>query len=276
MKGLFELIELYEKNATRKEDNLIKVKLKMISNLLEEIGASEDRIFMEEIINAFAEIVETQRTVIENLENEEDEDDKDFEYDGSGLFQSGPALGRLNYMPSTTRVSVEEIPWVDDEGDLPIEVLRERNPYTPPIGEFRTDEQIRKAFSNYLKYHTVKETKDGRQKPFSKYTVFDYCSRINILWKSLFAEWQDGKLEGIIEGLEESIIPGSTFLNVYQNIHTVQVYLDIKGIQIREIAAGDREPFTEEEMKINPLNNPKNLGNTVAALAKFIEFKSSI
>ena len=144
------------------------------------------------------------------------------------------------------------------------------------MGEFKTDEQIRKAFSNYLKYHTIKETKDGRKKTFSKYTVFDYCSRINILWKVLFAEWQDGKLEGVIQNFEECIVPGSSFLNVYQNIRSVELYIDMKNLQIREISAGLREPFSDEEMKINPLNNPKNLGNTVAALTKFIEFKKNI
>ena len=68
----------------------------------------------------------------------------------------------------------------------------------------------------------------------------------------------------------DNIIPGKTFLNAYHNISALQFYVDIKGVEIREKASSIIEDAT------NPLNNPKNLGNTIAALAKFTDFKNSV
>ena len=46
-----EMINWYKENATRREYTLIKAKLKLIKSLLDEIENSEDRIFVDEIID---------------------------------------------------------------------------------------------------------------------------------------------------------------------------------------------------------------------------------
>ena len=265
MKTLTDYIQWQKENESRKEDTIIRVKLEMINNLKEEIASSEDRIFMEQIISSFLDIIEMQREMIDEL---------DALCNGENY---RAAFNHNAYVPAqSSRLTPDDIPYAEDEIDAPVEALRARNPYVPPAGGFQTDEQIRKAFSNYLKYHTAKELKDGRQKSFSKYTVFDYCSRVNILWKAFYAELQDGKLDGFLSELEDCILPGCTFMNVYKNIRTLERYVEMKGEQLREVADGVRDAFSEDEIQNNPINSPKNYGNTVAALAKFKEFKKRI
>lgn len=70
MRQIDEKIKWLELNATRKDDDLIRVKLKMINELFKEIEYSEDRIFMEEIIEAFLGIMDIQRGVIFDLQTE--------------------------------------------------------------------------------------------------------------------------------------------------------------------------------------------------------------
>lgn len=70
MKKINEQIQWYDKNSTRKDDELIKANLKLINNLYEEIENSEDKIFLDKIINTFCEIIETQRDVINELQAE--------------------------------------------------------------------------------------------------------------------------------------------------------------------------------------------------------------
>lgn len=67
MKQIDEKIRWLEQNATRKDDNLIKAKLKMVNHLYEEIEHSEDKLFMDEIIGTFLEIMDIQRGVIVDL-----------------------------------------------------------------------------------------------------------------------------------------------------------------------------------------------------------------
>lgn len=262
MEHLNDLIQWYEENATRKEDSLIKIKLKMINSLFDEITSSEDRLFMEEIIAAFAEIVSTQRSVISDLEAEEE----DCIYPDAYLFRNDPATRLI-------RFEAEEAP---DER----EAEKALHPYLPPAGGFQTDEQVRKAFANFLTYHTVKETKDGRQKRFSKYTVYDYCSRIKALWEAFSMEQREGTLAGRMPPFTGRVQPGSSFLNAYHHIPTLRQYIEVKGAEVKGLAAGSnqkgRAEAPAEGEKANPLNHPRNLGNTTAALAKFIEFKSRI
>lgn len=67
MKRIDEKIRWLEQNATRKDDNLIKAKLKMVNHLYDEIEYSEDKLFMDEIIGTFLEIMDIQRSVIVDL-----------------------------------------------------------------------------------------------------------------------------------------------------------------------------------------------------------------
>ena len=70
MKKINEQIQWYDKNSTRKDDDLIKANLKLIDNLYSEIENSEDKIFLDKIISTFCEIMEIQRDVINELQAE--------------------------------------------------------------------------------------------------------------------------------------------------------------------------------------------------------------
>ncbi len=65
-----ELIEWYDENSTRKEDEYIKANLKLVIHLAENIEHSEDIIFIEKIIDTFSDIIKKQREVIQTLEDE--------------------------------------------------------------------------------------------------------------------------------------------------------------------------------------------------------------
>ena len=69
-KKIDEQIDWYSNNATRKEDDYIKAHLKLAKNLAENVESSEDLIFIEKIIGTFCDIIETQRSVISDLETE--------------------------------------------------------------------------------------------------------------------------------------------------------------------------------------------------------------
>ena len=70
MNRIDEMINWYKENASRREYTLIKAKLKLIKSLLDEIENSEDRIFMDEIIDNFADIMALHRDVIMDKEIE--------------------------------------------------------------------------------------------------------------------------------------------------------------------------------------------------------------
>ena len=70
MRQIDEKIKWLEQNATRKDDDLIRVKLKMINELYKEIEYAEDRLFMDEIIETFLGIMDIQRGVIYDLQME--------------------------------------------------------------------------------------------------------------------------------------------------------------------------------------------------------------
>ena len=264
MESINKLINRYDQNATRKEDDYIKANLELVKNLAKNIENSEDLLFIEKIIDTFCEIVEVQRDVIGELESENAFSSV------SGVDLTGAKTGMLGYVPARN-LTAEDIPWDEDDAPSNLERLRERNPYIPPESGFEDDDQVREAFANYLKFHV--EKKDGTPKMFSDTTVYDYCSRIKVLWQVLFREWQEGNLEGKISQFDECIQPGCTFLNAYYNTRTLKSYIKYKKEELSAVDAGVRAPFTKEEMLENPLNNVRNLSNTNAALEKFIEFK---
>ena len=67
MRRIDEKIKWLEQNATRKDDDLIRLKLKMIKELYSEIENAEDQLFMDEIIETFLSIMDIQRGVIVDL-----------------------------------------------------------------------------------------------------------------------------------------------------------------------------------------------------------------
>ena len=54
---IYELIEWYEQNSTRKEDDYIKANLQLVITLAKNVNNSDDIIFIERIIDTFCDIV---------------------------------------------------------------------------------------------------------------------------------------------------------------------------------------------------------------------------
>ena len=65
-----ELIDWYDDNATRKEDDYVKAKLKSVIDMAANIKSSEDLLFIEDIVNMLLDIIKIQRDVIRELECE--------------------------------------------------------------------------------------------------------------------------------------------------------------------------------------------------------------
>ena len=63
-----ELIEWYEQNFTKKEDDYIKANLQLIITLAKNVKNSDDIIFIERIIDTFCDIVRKQREIIQMIE----------------------------------------------------------------------------------------------------------------------------------------------------------------------------------------------------------------
>jgi hypothetical protein len=266
MNKIDDLIRRYNDCSTGDDeaDIFIKVRLKMIRGLFEEIKGSEERIFMEEIISKFAEIMNCQQEVIGGLMTEI------MAEAGYGPMKHNWISAYGERSPRTTQpfLTADQIP-LDPECD-PAE--RELPSYLPPEGGFRTDEQVKKAFTNYLTYHAKR--KSG--KTFSTHTSYDYSSRVKVLMEIVCQEWQERNGDSRIPLNEQNLHSGAPFLNAYNNLSTLRAYVDRKDRELREISLGLRQPMSPEEAKRNPLNNQRNLGNTTAALAKFEEFKNRI
>lgn len=273
MKRIDDLIQRCDLATGNDEaDIYIKVKLKMINNLFAEIKGSEDRIYMEEIITKFAEIVECQQEIIDGLWID-------------AAAEAGYAPPQNNWVPypgtgdskpvTTGKLTADDIPWDPDyEPEEDAQVIPYIPPYLPPEDGFQSDEQVKKSFTNYLTHHVNRKTKSGKEKPFSIHTIYDYSSRIKVLMEIVCEEWQAGNGDSRIQLSEQTLQPGSHFLNAYNNLHVLKQYVERKEQELREIAMGLREPAPDGTR--NPLNNPRNLNNTSAALARFEEFKSSI
>ena len=251
-------IQWYEARTERKENGIIKAKLKMIKSLCDEISASEDRIFVDEIVEAFAEILKVQQGMISALEIEKGRD----------------TLVR-GEVRSAGQDEVDEALIVAEIPDF-CEEERASHPYFPPVGGFQSDAQVRRAFVNFLTYHSVKEMRDGKKKNFSKYTVYDYSSRISVLFEIFYNEWCAGGLEGKLAVSIADFLPGSTFLNAYRHIELLEKYLAEKSLEVKMRSNEQIAARVADGMRGNPLDNPRNLANTLAALAKFREFKARI
>ena len=110
--------------------------------------------------------------------------------------------------------------------------------------EFINDKQLQEAFTAYC-------LKAGK----SSYTVNDYCSRIKNVWKSFYAENQNGYLPEELEVNEEKINSNNPLLNAYYHADELHCYIS---------------------MKIAGFEGNRNWLNARAALNKFDEFKSSL
>ena len=239
MKCIEEQIAACCQGADREENDIIKADLRLIDELAEKIRHPQDRKYLEKIIGTFCEIIEIQREIINEAE-----------YADMLAAGYGPPDELASAAVPGTRAVSDAI--------LNAERARALHPCVPPRGGFQTDEQVRKAFYNYLTYHTAKETKNGAVRPFSKHTVYDYCSRIKKLWEFFYAERQSD-----ISAPEELPLPDKSFLNAYRQTHLLKQYL-------AQIGAARFEKTAAE----HPLCNPKSFGNTSAALVKFEEFRA--
>ena len=147
-------------------------------------------------------------------------------------------------------------------------------PCTPPEGGFQSDEQVKKAFTNYLTYHVNRKTKAGKDRPFSVHTIYDYSSRIKVLMEIVCEEWLASNGDSWIQLSEIDLQAGCPFLNAYNNISVLKQYVERKEHELRDISMGLREPMAEDQK--SPLDNIRNLNNTSAALVRFEEFISYI
>ena len=267
MNKIDDLIRQYSDRSTGYDeaDVFIKVKLKMIRSLFEEIKGSEDRIYMEEIISKFAEIMDRQHEII-------------MDEIIAAAAEAGYAPPKNNFVTdpqsASRKLTADDIPWdpdcePDEEGSA-----KEVPSFLPPDDGFQSDEQVKKAFTNYLTYHVNRKTKAGKDKPFSVHTIYDYSSRVKVLMEIVCEEWQASNGDSWIQLSEQDIQAGSPFLNAYNNIPVLKQYVERKEQELRDISMGLRQP-APDGMR-NPLNNPRNLNNTSAALARFEEFKKNI
>ena len=87
MRKIYELIDWYDVNSTRKEDDYVKAHLKLVIHLAENIEDSDDLMFIEKIADTFCDIIKKQREVIETLEDE-------------AKFQLTHTSSQYNHLPS--------------------------------------------------------------------------------------------------------------------------------------------------------------------------------
>jgi hypothetical protein len=87
-------------------------------------------------------------------------------------------------------------------------------------------------------------------------------------------EWIACNRDSWIQLSEQTVQAGCPFLNAYNNIDTLKQYVERKERELYDISMGVREAAPEGQK--NPLNNIRNLKNTIAALAKFEEFKNKV
>jgi hypothetical protein len=280
MTKIEELIKRYENLSTGNDeaDVFIKVKLKMIRGLFEDIKGSEEHIYMEEIISKFAEIMDCQQEIImEGIM-------ADAAAAGYGPPQHNwvDASGNTSRTNSVTsditsrRLTADDIPWDPDCESFEREEPKDSvvPSYMPPEGGFQSDEQVKKAFINYLTYHVERKTKDGKDRPFSVHTIYDYSSRIKCLMEIVCEEWMASNKDGWIQLDEQTLRPGCPFLNAYHNISVLKRYVERKEQELIDISNGLREPMPEG--KRTPLDNGRNLTNTKAALVRFEDFRNAV
>ena len=139
----------------------------------------------------------------------------------------------------------------------------------PEGGVFKNSNQVKNAFESYLKGII----KNGH--PLSHTTVYDYSSRINMLFTYFEREREAGKLECGLQVEEGTFKENESYLKVYNNLEFFEAYVREKEREIKQRDSEGR-PFSAEELEMCRLRNPKNLRNSIAALVKFREFKDKV
>jgi hypothetical protein len=259
MKTIDDLIKRYDHPMADVIEFHTQAKLKMIKALFEEIKGSKDCAYMEEIIAQFVELLEDMQDTIDRQMVE---------------IATAEGYGPMKhpFVPKS-RLTDDDIPWDTDED--PDDMPRKEYPsFLPPEGGFQTDDQVKKAFTNYLTYHVERKTKAGKNKPFSVHTVYDYSSRIRVLMQIVHEEWLAANRDSWIQLNPQTIQEGRSFLNAYNNVAALKLYVERKEQELREISMGFIEAAPDSQN--NPLNNIRNLKNTIAALAKFEEFRNKV
>lgn len=259
MKMIDDLIKRYDHPMADVIELHTQAKLKMIKALFAEIKGSKDCAYMGEIIAQFVELLEDMQDTIDQQLVEI------AKADGYGPMNN-------NFMPGS-KLNPEGIPWDPEEAPANKQV-KEIPSFLPPEGGFQTDDQVKKAFTNYLTYHVERKTKAGKDKPFSVHTIYDYSSRIKVLMEIVCEEWMVLNQEGWIQLSEQTVQAGCPFLNAYNNIDTLKQYVARKERELSDISMGFREAAPDGQK--NPLNNIRNLKNTIAALAKFENFRNAV
>ncbi len=195
MNKIDERIQWYEQNATNRYDDLVRIELKKISDLYDVYEDSTDEMFVNEMIEAFCKIIETQRERISALESENNEE----KINSADVYEADvPFSGRpfgQKFM-SFTNISVGN--GISQQG-------------------FQNDKQLQEAFTLYC-------LNNGK----SSYTVNDYCSRIKNLWKSFYTEYIQGELPKELEINEEKINQNSPLLNALYHTEELNCYISMK------------------------------------------------
>ena len=259
MKMIEDLIKRYDHPMADVIEFHTQAKLKMIKALFDEIKGSKDCAYMEEIIAQFVELLEDMQDTIDQQLVEI------AKADGYGPMN--------NYFMTGSKLNPDDIPW-DPEEEPANEQVKEIPSFLPPEGGFQTDDQVKKAFTNYLTYHVERKTKAGKDKPFSVHTIYDYSSRIKVLMEIVCEEWIASNRDSWIQLSEQAVQAGCPFLNAYNNIETLKQYVERKERDLYDISMGFREAAPDSQK--NPLNNIRNLKNTIAALAKFEDFRNAV
>lgn len=260
MKMIDDLIRRYDHPMADVIEFHTQAKLKMIKALFEEIKGSKDCAYMEEIIAQFVDLLGDMQDTIDQQMVE---------------IAKADGYGPLDHsFMSGFKLTTNNIPWDSEGGPLDTEQAKDIHSFLPQEDGFQTDDQVKKAFTNYLTYHVERKTKAGKDKPFSVHTVYDYSSRIKVLMEIVCEEWIACNRDSWIQLNEQTVQAGCPFLNAYNNIDTLKQYVERKERELYDISMGVREAAPEGQK--NPLNNIRNLKNTIAALAKFEEFKNKV
>jgi hypothetical protein len=245
MKCIDEVIKKMQANVSRYDESFAIANLELANKLCEICKDAEDLCYLDKIVQTFCEVLETQQEIIRDLKMEIDR----LEMRDAQLATVGM---RTNYLPALQSAVVAE----KKETEVPFEL--------PEGGVFKNSNQVKEAFIAYLKGII----KNGN--PLSHTTVYDYSSRINMIFTYFKREREAGNQ--VEEGMFKE---NESYLKVYNNLEFFEAYVREKEREIKQREAGKR-PFSAEELEVCRLRNPKNLRNSIAALAKFREFKGKV
>ena len=239
MKCIDEVIKKMQAKALGDDGDYMIMLLALADKLCEISKEANAVLYLDKIAQTFCEVLEKQQDIIVGLKA------------GTNSVNSGAGV-QSNDLPGLQTAVGEE----KKETEVSFEL--------PEGGVFKNSNQVKEAFIAYLKGII----KNGN--PLSHTTVYDYSSRINMIFTYCKREREAGNQveEGIFKENE-------SYLKVYNNLEFFEAYVREKEREIKEREAGKR-PFSAEELEVCRLRNPKNLRNSIAALAKFREFKGKV